>query len=160
MSFDKAAQFVLTQEGGLVDNPSDPGGLSNMGISLREHPGLNANQIRALTQQDAIDLYRSGYWFPTHADEMPDPVGFVLFDSAINEGCDAAVTLLQLALGITADGVPGPQTIAAANRATVKWTVARFTMQRVKKYQRTANYLIFGDAWLTRAVSAAIEAFS
>ena len=51
--FDIAIDFVLSQENGLADDPKDPGGITNFGISLRSYPDLGADGIRSLTRSAA-----------------------------------------------------------------------------------------------------------
>jgi lysozyme family protein len=58
-AFDKALALVLRHEGGLVDDPRDPGGLTNCGISQRAYPDLD---IRNLKVADIALIYRTDYW--------------------------------------------------------------------------------------------------
>ena len=48
--FDLAINYVLENEGGVVDDPNDPGGLTNFGISQKQYPDLD---IRDLTRDQA-----------------------------------------------------------------------------------------------------------
>ncbi|WP_425526518.1 glycosyl hydrolase 108 family protein [Xanthomonas oryzae] len=50
---------MLSHEGGYVNDPRDPGGETQWGISKRAYPELN---IRALTRDQAIEIYRRDYW--------------------------------------------------------------------------------------------------
>jgi len=52
--FDEIIEVVLKHEGGLVDDPDDPGGLTNLGISQRAYPN---EDIRGLTVERAKELY-------------------------------------------------------------------------------------------------------
>ena len=54
--FQLALAFTLKQEGGLVDNPADPGGLTNYGIALNVHPELTADDIRTMTPERAAAI--------------------------------------------------------------------------------------------------------
>lgn len=125
-------------EGGFIDHPADPGGATYAGVSLRAVVGLDmdgdgkldfdldrdgdvdADDIRALQRQpDLIErFYRERYWYPSKASEMPWPLNLYVFDAAVHHGPEAAVGLLQRALGVTFDGKPGPVTLAAARKAT------------------------------------------
>jgi lysozyme family protein len=153
MSFQRAVANVLKNEGGLVDNPNDPGGLTNFGISQRAYPSLD---IRNLTSLQAMALYHKDYWTPIHGDELPDPVSFALLDYAANSGVHGAIAGLQRALGLAPDGVMGPQTIAACQRSGV---VTALSVQRLYSLTGDANWEDFGKGWATRVIGTAIAAF-
>lgn len=85
--FARAIAFVLREEGGLVDNPADPGGLTNWGISQAAYPNLN---IRNLTREQAMTIYFTDYWQRSGADKLPWPLNVVVFDSAVNAGVGMA----------------------------------------------------------------------
>ena len=116
--FLEAVQHVLANEGGYVNNPADPGGETNFGISKRSYPALD---IRDLTREQAIEIYRSDYW--QFSGLQSQRVATKVFDLAVNMGPIPAVRLLQLSLGaiqagpVVADGQLGPRTISAANAA-------------------------------------------
>ncbi len=130
-SFAYAFAFVLGREGGFVDRPSseDPGGATNHGVSLRyalskgrlldkDMDGdVDADDIRLITVEDAQKLYRADFWDATRAGEMPPAVALVVFDTAVNCGAQAARILLQKALGVVADGMLGPRSMAALKAA-------------------------------------------
>lgn len=151
-AFDRALQLVLRHEGGLVDNPKDPGGLTNFGISQRTYPKLD---IRNLTAADAAEIYRRDFWEKIHGDELPERLAIALFDAAVNVGWPRAILMLQESLGVTVDGNIGPQTLAAcAAPEALVW----FTAARVRYYVANRNYSVFGLGWIRRAISTALEA--
>ena len=67
--------FTLRQEGGYVDDPADPGGATNMGITLATYrdwsddPHLGDLQVEDMTLKTASAIYRSLYWNPLRADD-------------------------------------------------------------------------------------------
>src|SRR5581483_11873606 len=103
--FQAAVDFVLAAEGGIVDDPSDPGGLTRFGISQRAYPNLD---IRRLTLADAKALYRKDYWDACSCDKLPPGIAFVVFDAAVNQGVSASIRMLQRAVSVKEDGVIGP----------------------------------------------------
>lgn len=109
-----ARAWILETEGGYVDDPDDPGGETNFGISKRTYQNLD---IKALTPDDAARIYKRDFWVHTCADRLPPVLGIAFFDSAVNQGPSRAGMLLQLSLGVHADGVIGASTIAAAVNA-------------------------------------------
>jgi lysozyme family protein len=161
MSFARAIAYILRPdvEGGLCDDPKDPGGLTNCGISQRSHPDMTADQIRALTAATAAPLYQHEYWAAIHGDDLPDAVGFALLDFAVNSGVSGAVHALQRVLGVPADGAMGPQTVRAAQIMPSKRLVRDLCEQRLAFMEAQPNYAHDGKGWRRRVIQTAIEAF-
>lgn len=129
-AFERALAFCLRWEGGYVDDPSDPGGATNYGISLRYLKGLPLSladidgdgdvdkyDIRAMTPEKAAELYKRDFWDGLNLDRMcqeDKPLfSIALFDTAVNMGCGRARILAQQAAGTHPDGIWGPKTRAA-----------------------------------------------
>lgn len=134
--FDIAVETVLAHEGGFVDDPVDPGGATNYGISLRflrangaldrdgdGHPDgdldfdgdIDHADIRLLTKAQAAQIYRHRFWNKYGYERMPSTIGEKVFDLAVNMGPIQAHKLLQRALrscgaDIADDGLIGPVT--------------------------------------------------
>ena len=122
-NFEVCLAFTLKAEGGYVDNPADPGGATNMGITLAtlrqwsDDQDLGPAQVEEMTQRTAKAIYRSLYWNPLRADALPVGVDLSVFDMGVNAGIWRSARLLQAALGFTGeevDGCVGPDTLAAA----------------------------------------------
>ena len=90
--FQQSVAFVLQAEGGYVNNPADPGGATNFGISKRSYPALD---IAALTREQATAIYYRDYWLPSGAQDLPQPLALVHFDTAVNLGVSRAKALLD-----------------------------------------------------------------
>lgn len=82
-NFTRAVEFVLKHEGGYVNNPNDPGGETNFGISKRVYPHLD---IKNLTKDEAKRIYHSDYWLKAGCDVIEWPMCLVFFDTAVNMG--------------------------------------------------------------------------
>lgn len=147
MNFDRAVEFVLGHEGEYSNDVADPGGETKFGISKRSYPSID---IKALTRKDAIGIYRKDYWNLCKCDQIPWPIAVILFDSAVNQGPVAAIRLLQKSLDVEADGVIGPNTIAAAFRASLRGTVTEFTARRAFHYATIPQVHRFGLGWFRR----------
>lgn len=126
-----AITHLMEIEGGYVNDPYDPGGETNFGISKRAHPNLD---IANLTLDQAIFLYWKKYWLDAKCDQIPDPFAQFLFDCRVNHQPYTANRLLQLGLGVKADGVIGPVTLAAAHNADVEICLARMFAHRAELY--------------------------
>lgn len=114
--FDPAYLITLKHEGGLVDHPNDPGGITKYGISKARYPDLD---IAALTLTQAKALYYRDFWVKKRLGELnSQPVANMAFDMVVLHG--QAVRLLQKALvdtgkTVTVDNLIGPETIGAMN---------------------------------------------
>lgn len=84
------------------------------GIAKRSYPGVD---IRNLTRAQAVDIYRRDFWQRVRGDELPREVAFQALDAAVNHGIGNAVRWMQRAAGVADDGVIGPVTLAAVQRA-------------------------------------------
>jgi len=118
--FAMALVFVLSWEGGYTNDPDDPGGPTNDGITQDEYDrhrqacGEPTRSVQDITQAEYTNIYADGYWSPCHCDAFPYAVALTLFDSAVNTGVEHAIKWLQGELGVEVDGDPGPNTLAAA----------------------------------------------
>ncbi len=146
-TFDTAVTAVLSYEGGYVDDPNDPGSETNWGISKRAYPNLD---IKHLTRDQAIQIYRRDYWDALGCDRFPPLIAIALFDAAVNQGPSAAVRILQRALGVTGDGVIGPQTLAAARAADGQALLADFLADRAVQYAGLSTFARYGQGWMRR----------
>lgn len=90
--FKKAVKFVLDHEGGYVNNPSDPGGETKYGISKRAYP---REDIKNLTESQAVEIYRLDYWNPSGAELLRDDMAVLHFDTAVNVGVEKAKEILS-----------------------------------------------------------------
>lgn len=154
MTRDEIIALIINIEGGLVDNPNDPGGRTNMGITQRylDHAVAADRSLPTLvddlTVAQVTGLYRKDQWAAVHGDALPPALAALAIDSAINEGPGAAVMLLQQALGVTVDHVVGPGTIAAAGRAPAS-VAAEYAARRATHYAHL-NKDTFELGWMRR----------
>jgi lysozyme family protein len=157
--FDTALEHVLSFEGGYVDHPSDPGGATNMGITigtLAEWRGtpVTKSDVENLTLQEAGQIYKDRYWDVCRCGEMPDGIAFMLFDAAVNHGPHRAKRFLQQAAGVADDGIIGPQTMGAVNAADPDALVEEYAARRMHFYGQLSTFSVFGMGWSRRLMSA------
>lgn len=146
-----AVERILKHEGGYVNHPHDKGGKTNLGITeavARQH-GYTGD-MRHLTRDFAVQVYKSSYWDTVKADEFHFAVGFQLFDACVNHGRVNAVKMIQRAVGVSDDGIVGPITINAANSRKPAAVVARFNAERLRFYTNLGNWRTFGAGWSRR----------
>lgn len=141
---------VLSNEGGYVNNPSDPGGETKFGIAKRSYPAVD---ILNLTRDGAIAIYERDFWQRVQGDSLPHQFAFQALDAAVNHGIGNAVRWMQRAAGVADDGVIGPATLAAVSRAEPADLVLAFNAERLEFYAKLQTFDAFGRGW-TRRVAA------
>jgi lysozyme family protein len=154
-NFERAIPILLEEEGGLVDNPRDPGGLTNYGISQRSYPHVD---IRALTPASAAAIYARDFWPACGADKLPWPLCSFVFDHCVNAGSVAAIKCLQRAAHVNADGQLGPLTLGAVDRLNLRTLCRQFNVERCRYYTSLEGFPTFGLGWLGRVASVALKA--
>src|SRR5690606_25590767 len=154
--FDAALAHVLEMEGGWSNDPHDPGGPTNLGITLsvlaawKGSALTDANrqalleELRRLEPATARTIYRERCWLPSRAGDLPPALAIMHFDAAVNHGVAGAARMLQQALGVVVDGEIGPQTLSAANRQPVTDVVERYADIRRARYRSLGHFWRFG----------------
>ena len=162
-NFDTALKALLKHEGGYVNHPSDPGGMTNLGVTRRvweEWIGRTASEkeMRALTPAQVGPLYRRKYWDKVQADHLPTGVDLAVFDFAVNSGPGRAAKLLQKVLGVTQDGDIGPQTLLKAISVDSSKLVADYNAERLAFLQALPHWDTFGKGWGRRVAEVTAQA--
>lgn len=128
---EQIAAQIVAREGGYVNDPDDPGGATNhgvtigtmrrLGLDLNRDGRIDASDVKALTRAQAQQIFVDHYFRRPRIAELPAPVQASVFDMYVNAGTNAVKILQRLVtrMGFAAgdDGVIGPQTIAAAQSA-------------------------------------------
>jgi len=147
--------FIFKAEGGYADNPADPGGPTNYGITLATlrayegDPNLTAEDVRRLTPAVAREIYRTAYWNRMRCGALPPGLDLEVFDFGVNSGPAECVKTLQKLVGVTQDGSVGPITLAAVRQFNVGDLIGRFAQARLAFYQ-SLNMPEFEQGWATR----------
>lgn len=158
-NWERSIREVLKHEGGFVDHPQDPGGATNMGITLntyrsyRNNSHLTAADLRNISQDEVYDIYKTRYWDKIRGDDLPSGVDFLVFDFGVNAGNGRAVKMLQKLVGVPADGGSGPQTLKATHfvyEEGAEKLIVDYTDERAKYYQSLPHFSTFGRGWLRR----------
>lgn len=125
------AEEIVDREGGFVDDPDDPGGATNhgvtigtlrrLGLDLTGDGRVGVADLRALSRGQAVEIFITHYYTRPRIGEMPGALQPSLFDMYVNAGANAVKILQRLlrdmGFAIAVDGAIGPQTIAAAEEA-------------------------------------------
>lgn len=160
--FDYAVDEIIKLEGGYINNPSDPGGPTNMGITLKtlsawRNTTCTAQDVSDLTTDEAKKIYKALYWDKVHGDDLKPAVALVLFDAAVNMGVGTSIRLAQRALHLAEDGIIGPQTLSSINRTDSLDFITSFMTERAIYYINLNTFNTFGKGWLHRLFTLAME---
>lgn len=171
-NFDDAIGQTLKNEGGLSDNPNDPGGITKYGISLRflqengidiNHDGtINGKDVENLTVPEAESIYKLYFWeklkiFLIDNQTLANKV----FDLSVNMGGEQAIKLLQEAINmhvtppLQVDGVIGLNTLKGIDSVSIPVLMGDYRLCAKLFYERLVaqnpNFKVFLNGWLKRA---------
>src|SRR3954453_6561825 len=102
--FPECLAFTLTAEGGYVDDPYDPGGATNMGITLvtlrhwEQNPALGPPAVQDMPRQPPSAIHGARKWNAIQGNSPPAGVDLSVFDFGVNAGTCCSSRVLQAAL--------------------------------------------------------------
>jgi lysozyme family protein len=161
-NFEQALAHVLESEGGFVNHPADPGGMTNLGVTKRvweEWVGHDVDEktMRGLTPELVGPMYKAKYWDKVKGDDLPSGVDYVVFDAAVNSGSGRAAKWLQACVGVEQDGGIGPKTLAAV-KAFEGDLIGDYNKRRLSFLTDLPHWGTFGKGWSRRVASVQNEA--
>ena len=162
-NFDAALQHVLQSEGGFVNHPSDPGGMTNLGVTARTWEDWvghkpSEKEMRELTAAKVAPLYKRKYWDAVKGDDLPSGVDYCVFDCAVNSGPGRAAKILQDVVGVKPDGGIGPITLAAVKAMDPIELISKYADKRLQFWQSLSTFETFGKGWTRRGNEVKDEA--
>jgi lysozyme family protein len=130
-SVESIAAEIVRREGGYVNDPDDPGGATNFGVTIHTMRRLgldldgdgqiDPNDVRALSREQAVEIYVKHYFEAPGIHRLPAPLHASVFDMQVNAGGNAIRILQRLmaAFGhaLKDDGAIGPKTVEAVRAA-------------------------------------------
>ena len=169
--FDRALPRVLVYEGGRVNNPRDPGGKTNKGITQSTYAAWLRSQGRVwgdvydTTPTEVSAIYRKLYWDIVRGDDLPAGLDFAVFDGGVNSGNSRSVMWLQAALGDVykgqIDGQLGDKTLQAiADFNDVDTLIENYCSRRLGTLKRLNTWKDFGVGWSARVANVQKTAIS
>lgn len=164
-NFAEALQKVLRHEGGYVNHPDDPGGITNLGVTKKVweewvgHP-VDEKAMRNLTPAAVAPMYRKKYWDKIKGDDLPTGVDYAVFDAAVNSGAGRAAKWLQACVGVEVDGGIGPKTLAAVAAFDPEVLVDDYGKRRLSFLMDLPHWGTFGKGWSRRVAEVQSTASS
>ena len=160
----RSLDWLLEEEGGWSDHPSDRGGATFNGVTQTTYDDWRSRvkkqtkqSVRKASAAEIKELYDVMYWRAAGCDRLPWPINYVTFDAAVNSGVSRGVRWTQAGLGVDQDGRVGPNTRAAAQKAVDEGDSAKLLAildQRVQflvaLVRRDAKQLAFLLGWWRR----------
>lgn len=150
---------TLVYEGGFTIIRSDPGNWTggkvgvgelrgtNMGIAANTYPTLD---LRSLTKDQVIAIYRRDYWPKAMGDQMPMGVDQVSYDGVVNSGPGRGVKWVGAALGLPSTA-SNAAIAAAANAAPDKVALVKKAVAKRMAFLRAlGTWGTFGAGWAKR----------
>lgn len=154
-NFGRCLDMLLKHEGGFVNHPKDPGGMTNLGVTRATYEqflgrAVTEDEMRALTPEDVAPVYKKDYWDKVKGDDLPSGVDWCVFDWAVNSGPARAAKALQLVVGATVDGAIGPKTLAQVEKANPEVIIETIHNIRQEFYEKLKTFDTFGKGWTRR----------
>ena len=158
-------EHMLKSEGGFVNHPADPGGMTNLGVTQRvweEWLGrpVSEKEMRALTPTIVAPMYKRQYWDKVSADSLPSGVDYVVFDAAVNSGPGRAAKWLQTVVGAVSDGDIGPNTLKAVAAYPAKKLIEDYQALRLEFLKGLPTWETFGRGWDRRVAEVKVSALT
>ena len=164
-NYENCLAMILHHEGGYVNHPKDPGGMTNLGVTKRVYEdwvgySVSEHTMQNLTEEDVAPIYKKNYWDRIKADELPSGLDLCVFDFGVNAGTGRAAKYLQNLIGTVADGGIGPNTLKALSKYVdsegVESAIKNYQAERQSYYEKLKTFETFGRGW-TRRVEETTE---
>ncbi len=154
-NFTECIARLLEHEGGFVNHPDDPGGITNHGVTKKVYEEwvereVSEQEMRDLTHEDVAPVYKNNYWDRLRADDLPSGVDWSCFDWGVNSGTSRAAKALQRIVGVEQDGGIGPMTLQAVAEVEPTEIIEQMHHMRDKFYRDLSTFDTFGRGWIRR----------
>lgn len=159
LTFRQIFDRLIGHEGGYVNDPHDPGGETNWGITKRTAVANGyISAMKNMTREQAFGIYQKAFWQRYKCDQFTPSIAYQFFDAAVNHGNGNASRMLQRAAGVADDGVIGKISLQAINAMAESDLLMRFNAERLKFYTQLKNFPRYGKGWVNRVAGNLIYA--
>ena len=155
----KIIPFIKKWEGGYSNHPSDTGGCTMMGITIKTFQSYygedkTCSDLKRITEEQWLRIFRNGYWNKIKGDLIENQsIAHLCVDMAWGSGPKTTIKKIQRCLGLNDDGIIGPKTLAALNAKDKKGTFEKLWKMRYEWFHDIAkkgNNKVFLKGWLNR----------
>lgn len=174
-NYRRCVNFVLEREGGYVNHPDDPGGATNMGITIKTlgaWRGRTATEaeVKRLTRAEAERIYHARYWTAASCHELPAGIDLLVMDACVLSGVDPALNFLRSQLGMPVKRKNAKKVFPKTDKhllafergplvkraeASCRVAVIMGVSQRRRDFYRSlSTFATFGKGWLRRVEAA------
>jgi lysozyme family protein len=171
-NFKACTDFVFEREGGFVNDPNDPGGATNLGITIatlkawRNSTNVTVQDVQNLQKPEATRIYHARYWLESSCERLPVGVDLLVYDLAVNAGPGRSLDFLKEQFGIAPPPAPKPpdhRHYAPKNRdLAMTYVLDHITAipvpdlmrglceRRRTFYRASSQFSLYGTGWLKR----------
>jgi lysozyme family protein len=169
-NFERIMTAIFELEGGFSNDPRDPGGMTNLGVTAEAWAAWNkvplsqtsTDEMKGLTQAQVLPFYRANYWNMIDGDALPSGIDAILMHFQVNAGGRKAAKELQAIVGATQDGMIGVQTlgmikiyVSYISSGGMLGLIAALVRAQLTYYQSLAEFDIYGNGWVRRVQTMA-----
>ena len=153
---EKLKSFILSWEGGFVNDLRDPGGATNKGVTLATFRSVFGKDkivkdLKKITDSQWMTIFKTKFWDRYKADSIKDEwITYLLVDWLWTSGPGNAIERVQKFLGLKVDGIVGNVTINKINSFNGKELFIKLWHLREDFIKTRAQYPIYGKGWLRR----------
>lgn len=148
---------------GFANDPDDLGGATMCGVTLatftdycrrKGYPRPTIVRLKAIKYKEWLEILKTMFWDKWKADQINnESIALILVDWVWGSG-KYGITIPQRAIGVTADGIVGPKTIAAVNAKDPKQLFDLIRKERLAYIERICRSrptnLKYKRGWLNR----------
>lgn len=155
----RSIAYVLQSEGGYTNDPEDPGGPTNFGITIYDtrlyvKRDATAADVRALTKAQAVEIYEKKYWDALDADELPAGLDYTVVDYGVNSGVARSGRVLRHVLGLdTANWHVTQEVLDALKHRALTAVIRQVNDERSAFLHRLRTCPRFCPGWNKRVAS-------
>lgn len=158
VNFEAALAETLKWEGGFVNHPDDPGGMTYKGITAKTYAEFTGRRLSTITEKEMRELpdtlisqiYKRKYWDAVKGDQLPSGLDILVFDFAVHSGPGRAIKELQECINVPVDGILGPITLKHINTFPIEQIIKEYVQARVDFLKQIKVFNVFGKGWLRR----------
>lgn len=178
-TFERVKPLLLAHEGGYTAHKKDPGnwsgGKAGVGVLIGTNHGIaaatligwrgrmvTADEMRALSVDEAVEIYKVQYWDSVKGDALPAGVDYCVYDYSVNSGPSWSAKELQRVVGAKVDGFIGVQTLRAIKECgkTSIQIVDEICDRRLAFMRGLRHWRKFGKGWSKRVSDVRLKSRS